>query len=77
MVYEDQNGVSSPLEISTYVSGLISSITIRNPCGQGAGCPNAHQLKFIISGLRNPRSTKPIPNGFNVNTFTSEGFPID
>lgn len=35
------------------------------------------QLEFHVSGVRNPRSTKPITDSFELRTYTSEGFAID
>ena len=55
---KDQDGTSFACEAQTHASGLISSITIREPCGPNTECPNAHQLTFSVSGIRNPRSTK-------------------
>ena len=74
---EDQDGSTFACEAETHASGLISTITIREPCGPNTECPSKQKLTFSVSGVRNPRSTKSIPNDFSVSTFTPEGFPID
>jgi hypothetical protein len=40
-------------------------------------CFKGEQLSFLIQGLRNPPSVKPIENLFTVKTFTFEGYAID
>lgn len=35
------------------------------------------QLDFKVSGVRNPRSTKPLTDLFELRTYTAEGFAID
>ena len=78
MLCEGQIGVSEhPLTTAVHASGLIMSLEISEPCGPGAGCPRSQELSFKVSGVRNPRSTKSIPNGFHIKSYTSEGFPID
>lgn len=78
MLCEGQNGISEhPLTTVVHDSGLVMSFEILEPCGPGGGCPSSQELSFKVSGVRNPRSTKSIPNGFYVKTYTSEGFPID
>ena len=78
MLFQGQNGISEhTLTTAVHESGLIMSLKISEPCGPGAGCPSSKELSFKVSGVRNPRSTKSIPNGFHVKTYTSEGFPID
>ena len=71
------NGRSLPCHTTTYDSGLIKTITIKDLCGSGTFCPPKQSLGFKVSDIRNPRSTKPIQNIFKVRTYTAEGFAID
>ena len=70
---------SLPCSADTHASGLISKITIEDPCGANTICPMDMSLSFKVSNVRNPRSTKPIADTFTVRTFTAtfDGFAID
>ena len=46
-------------------------------CGIGVDCPKSERISITVSEVRNPRSTKSIPNEFRLRTHTKEGYDID
>ena len=60
-----------------YPSGQINYIQVEEPCGVGLSCDKATLVNLKISGVRNPRSVKPIINQFTISSFTQEQYAID
>jgi hypothetical protein len=60
-----------------YASGLIQYIRIEEPCGPGTACAMGAEVTLKVSGVRNPRSVKPIENQFTISSYTQESYAID
>ena len=59
-----------------YSSGYIKTIMILEPCG-GLDCEAGTIVNITVTDLKNPRSTRPIENSFEIRSFTYESYPID